>query len=185
MRRKMLFLIVLGLAGTVAGIPPLAEVAQAATETTITLDVAWDCRTWNYTRGLPLTEIVRGDGFIMSGKIFPAGTLQSGTPSNDPNDPGSIGDWVGRGTSTATLAEHLAHPQEPGVFWTQYFMLKDGMLVSEGWAAPAGANEAALVGATRAFRGASGEVSTAIMGTNITGCPNARVTITFEKQAPK
>ena len=82
--------------------------------------MALDCRTFNYTRGLTLDQIVRGDGFIINGKIFRASTLDPGTQSNDPNDPGSIGTYVSRGTSTGTLAEHLANPESPGVFATQY-----------------------------------------------------------------
>ena len=137
---------------------PLAGAVQAATEETITVDVADDGRTFDYNRGIPLAQIVRGDGFIISGKIFAAGTLRPGTQSNDPNDPGSIGNWLARGTSTGSLAEHLANPTSPAIFWSQYLMLNNGMLVSEGWFAPSGANEAALIAGTRAFRGASGEL---------------------------
>ncbi len=182
-------LVVLGLAGIVPGFPSslgVQAVVHAATETTITLDVASDCRTFNYNRGIPLTQIVRGDGFIMNGKIFPAGTLRSGAQSNDPNGPGSIGTWVGRGTSTGTLAEHLANPAAPGVFWTQYLLLNDSRaLVSEGWYAPSGVGRSAVTGGMGAFSGSSGEMSGVSIGTNITGCPNIRFTITLEKQAPK
>ena len=133
-----------------------------------------------------MDQIVRGDGYIMNGKIFPAGTLRSGTQSNDPNDPGSIGTWVGRGTSTATLAEHLADPQSFGVFWTQYLLLNDDRaLVSEGWYKPAGVGQSAVTGGMGAFRGARGEMSGVNIGTNSTGCPNIRFTINLKKEAPK
>jgi hypothetical protein len=149
---------------------------------TLNLDVASDCRTFNYTRGLPLNQIVRGDGFIMNGRIFPAGTLRSGNQTNDPNAPGSIGTWVGRGTSTATLAEHIANPNLPAIYWTQYLSLPSGMIVTEGWHAPGGANDNAVVGGTRIFRGASGDVTIETLGTNSTGCTNSRYRIVLVKR---
>ena len=173
----------LSLAGIVGIFPGLAV---AGNEKTLRFDVASDCRTFNYARGFPLDQIVRGDGFIMNGKIFPADSLPSGVQSNDPTAAGSIGTLVARGNSTATLAEHLANPQAPGVFWTQYFMLNGGnMLVSEGWFAPSGANMSALVGGTGDFRGVGGEVFVTNIGTNATGCANARVTIVLEKNETK
>ena len=178
-----------GLPGIVPGFLPPAPaqtVAQAATDTTITLDLAWDCRTFNYLRGVTLPQEVRGDSYIFNGKLFPVGTLKPGVQSNDPNDPGSIGDFINRGTSTATLAEHLANPNKYAVFATSYFLLNNGRgLVSEGWFKPSGANLSAITGGMGAFRGASGEWSGVNIGTNSTGCNNTRVTITLEKQAPK
>jgi hypothetical protein len=35
------------------------------------------------------------------------------------------------------------------------------------------------------FRGARGELSDEIIGTNSTGCPNLRLTIRLKKEAPK
>jgi hypothetical protein len=44
----------------------------------------------------------------------------------------------------------------------------------------------AVVGGTGGFSGARGEISeVTIIGENITGCPNMRLTINLEKQAPK
>ena len=128
----------------------------------------------------------RGDGNILNGKLFPAGTLKPGDQKNDPNDPGSIGDSVDRGTSTATLVEHIANPDKYGVFSTSYFLLYDGRgLVSDGWYKPSRAIQYAITGGMGAFRGASGEWSGVDIGTNSTGCPNTRITISLEKQAPK
>ena len=76
-------LVVLGLAGIMPSLPSQVAVqtaVQADAERTITLDMALDCRTFNYTRGLTLDQIVRGDGFIINGKIFPAGTLGRWNP---------------------------------------------------------------------------------------------------------
>jgi hypothetical protein len=133
-----------------------------------------------------LDQIVRGDGFILSGKIFPAGSLSAGRQNNDPNMAGSIGAFVTRGTTTATLAEHLANPDAPGVFVTEYLVFNDGRgLVGDGWIAPGGANQTAITGGWGVFRAASGEMGIATIGTNSTGCPNQRATILLVKQAPK
>lgn len=167
------------------GNSPLTRKVLASTEETITLDVALDCRKFNYMRGLALPEIVRGDGFIGSGKIFPAGTLPAGNQTNDPNAPGNIGEWVSTGTSTDTLAGHIANPTSPAVFGNQYLRLSEGMLVSAGWVAPAGTSDIAVLGGTRAYSGVSGEISVVNIGSNATGCPNSRYTIVLKKQAPK
>jgi hypothetical protein len=178
---KQIVGLALGLLGIVFGLS-----AQGATEHTITLDVALDCRTFSYNRGVPLEQIVRGDGYILSAKVFPAGALPPGPQTNDPNAPRSIGTLVSRGTTNATLAEHLANPNVPGVFETGYLLLNDGGgLVSNGWFAPGGANKAAITGGWGTFRGASGEISFATLGTNSTGCENTRATIILVKHTPK
>ena len=159
--------------------------ARGATEETITLDIAFDCRTFSYNRGVPLEQIVPGDGYILSAKVFPAGTLPPGSQMNDPNGTGSLGSFVTRGTTNATLADHIANPNVPGVFETGYLLFKDGGLVSNGWFAPGGNNKAAITGGWGTFRGASGELSFTDLGTNKTGCPNSRATIILVKQAPR
>jgi hypothetical protein len=148
-------------------------------KTTLTLDVAGDCRTFNYMRGLSLDQIVRADRFMMNGVIYPAGTLPSGSQSNDPNAQRAIGTWVARGASTDSLAQHIANPTQPAIYWTQYLSVSGGMIIIEGWHAPNGANDNAVVGGTRAFRGASGDVKIETLGTNSTGCPNTRYRIAF------
>jgi hypothetical protein len=172
------------LLGILAGIPALVVMAWADDDDkkTLTLDVAWDCRTFNYMRELPLDQVVRGDSFIMNGTIFPAGTLRSGNQTNDPNDPGGIGTWVARGTSTATLAQHIANPTLPAIYWTQYLSVSSGMILTEGWHAAGGANENAVVGGTRGFRGAGGEATIESLGTNSTGCDNTRYRIILTKR---
>lgn len=148
----------------------------------LTLDVAWDCRTFNYMRGLSLDQIVRADQFMMNGTIYPAGTLRSGSQSNDPNGPGAIGTWVARGASTGSLAQHIANPTKPAIYWTQYLSLSGGMIITDGWHAPNGANDNAVVGGTREFRDAGGDVTIEALGTNVTGCANTRFRITFTKR---
>jgi len=182
--RKMI-VIALGVVSIMPGLV-FTTTAEGATEETMIVDVALDCRAFNYNRGVPLDQIVRGDGFIAAAKIFPAGSLLSGPQSNDPSAPGSIGSLVSRGTTTGSLAEHLANPNAPGVFVTSYLLLNDGRgLVGDGWFAPGGANQTAVTGGWGGFRGASGEMSFATIGTNGTGCPNQRITIILVKQAPK
>ena len=149
-------------------------VVQADIERTISLDVACDCRTFAFNSGATFAQ---GDGFIVNGKVFPAGTLPEGTASNDPNDPGSIGDWICRGTLTGA--------EEPIAFVTQHHLLADGSgLVSEGTAGEMG-GRAALVGGIGSFSGSAGDVTAQTIGTNITDCPNIRFTFKLKKQAPK
>jgi hypothetical protein len=149
----------------------------------INFDVALDCRTWRNNGGMSDEAIGRGDGFLASGKIFPAGSLPSGDQPNDPDDPGSLGDWVERGTMAATVAEIVAGAR-PAFFATWYHFLNDGsMLVADGPHPDSG--PMAVTGGTGRFSGASGELSDEIIGWNTTGCPNLRLTIRLVKQAPK
>ncbi len=141
---------------------------------TIQLDVACDCRTFAFNRGAVPTNTVRGDGFIVNGKIFPAGTLPAGAATNDPNDPGSIGNWICRGTLTGAA--------DPFAFITQYHLLATGGgLVSEG-AATAPEAQAAVVGGIGSFSDARGDLSAVEIGTNSTGCPNLRFSIRLKRK---
>jgi hypothetical protein len=160
------------------------QTAKAAgKKSSITWDVAIDCRTLRFNNGISFAEFGRGDGFIANGKMFRAGTLASGSQANDPNEPGSIGDWVERGTMAATLAEILAGTR-PAFFATWYHLLDDGSgLVADGPHPDSG--PMAVTGAMGRFSGASGELSAEIIGTNTTGCPNLRLTINLEKKAEK
>jgi hypothetical protein len=157
---------------------------EANADETITFDVAIDCRTWRNNLGISFDDMARGDSFIANGKIFPAGTLPSGTATNDPNGRGSIGAWIERGTMAATLAEIVAG-KRPAFFATWFHMLDDGRgLVADGPHPDSG--PMAVIGGTGGFSGASGEISeVTIIGTNSTGCPNMRLIINLKKQAPK
>ena len=89
-------LVVLGLAGIMPSLPSQVGVqtaVQADTERTHHPGYGARLSHVQLHSGISLDQIVRGDGFIINGKIFPAGTLPPGTQSNDPNDPGSIGTW--------------------------------------------------------------------------------------------
>jgi hypothetical protein len=101
MKKIVLLLMVLGLAGIVPGFLPrvgMQTAVQADTETGITVDIAMDGRTGRFNRGITYQEAGRGDTFVIFGPIYPAGTLPTGPASNSPDDPGSIGAWTFRST---------------------------------------------------------------------------------------
>jgi hypothetical protein len=162
-----------------SGDSPLASELGAGTAETaaarshLSWDVAIDCRTWRFNLGISSADFGRGDSFIANGKIFPARTIPSGDQSNDPNDRGSIGNWVERGTMAATAAE-IGAGTRPAFFATWYHFLDDGLgLVADGPHPDAG--PMAIIGGMGALNGASGELDVKIIGTNITGCPNLRL----------
>jgi hypothetical protein len=187
MKRIMLLLsalgvIVLGLSGIVPDFLSRAGmhgVVKAANQNIITFDVACDCRT-----GSPaFFSGNRGDAWIISGKIFPAGTLPAGTATNDPTLPvggvAPIGEWTCRGQSALPFPL-AAYDASPPAFNTQYFILNDGRaLTVEGYALPGFTGERlSLTGGIGGFSGAAGYVEEGPFGTNTTGCPNFRAKFT-------
>jgi hypothetical protein len=176
--------------GRVPGFRPLVElqgVVKAANEHTLTFDVACDCR-----MGSPaFFGGNRGDAWIVSGKIFPAGTLPAGTGTNDPTLPvggvAPIGDWTCRGQNALPFppAVGAAYDASPFGFNTQYFILNDGRaLTVEGYALPGFTGEQlSVTGGIGGFSGAGGDVEEGPIGTsastNATGCPNFRAKFTI------
>ncbi len=165
--------------GVAPSLRPLAEL-QAAGEQVLTLDVAIDCRT---LVGGPN----RGDLFVINGKIFPGGTLPSGVATFDPTQPvngvAPIGNWFIRGQSATPFppAVAAAYSSAPVSFGTIYFILNDGRaLTAEGYllpsAVPPGIVFSSVTGGVGGFSGASGFMESPAIGTNATGCPNARST---------
>jgi hypothetical protein len=174
--------------GPLAGVTGLSQFATAA-ETPkqqpskdLTIDVAVDCRTIISGQG-------RGAVFIISGKIFPAGTLPSGTAFNDPTQPlngvRSIGEFLGRGQYTLPLPPSVApfYSSAIGDGSTHYFIFENGRtaLTAEGYGFPEGGLPKevllAVTGGIGGFRGASGDIRGVRLGTNVTGCPNFRTSI--------
>jgi hypothetical protein len=163
-----------------------AEGNEREDKKTLNLDVAVDCRTFKFGRGIPGDQAVQGDGYLTKGKIFRGGTLQGGPQSNDPNDPGSIGSWVNRGQNAFSFAEILAGAQYPISFFTEYYLLNDGgAIVSEGFNVSTTTARLAVVGGVGNLSGASGEASGVIIGMNRTGCPNVRVTFKLKRSNEK
>jgi hypothetical protein len=175
-----------GLAVVAPGFTPLTEVQapQASPDHVLkhvfTLDVAVDCRTF-------VSGPNRGDVFIINGKLFPAGTLPSGTASNDPTEPvngiAPIGDWLVRGQHAFPFPVSVApaYSSTPGDFATQYYILNDGRaLTAEGYAyLPSESRlleaHLSVTGGIGGFRGAAGDLEGIFLGTNATGCPNSTV----------
>lgn len=187
-RKKLmaLGLVVLGLTAIASGLIPLEAVqadGQAAERKTMRVDVALDCRTWRFNHGISDPEFGRGDSFIANGKIYPAFSLQPGDQGNDPNNPGSIGTFIENGTMAATLSEIL-DGKRPAFVATWYHLFDDGRgLVAAGPHPDSG--PMAVIGGMGRFSGASGELDVEILGYNVTGCPNMRLTFDLKKQAPK
>ena len=174
-RRQLLTRTIFGSVAAAAGLAALPSEAEASDTHTLTFDVACDCRT-----GSPaFFGGNRGDAFIINGKIFPAGTLPSGTASNDPTEPvngvSSIGDWSCRGQVAGAFPPAIApaYSSTPFAWNTQYFILEGGALTAEGYAMPTG-ELLSVTGGIRGFSGASGFIVEAPFGTNATGCPNFR-----------
>jgi hypothetical protein len=168
-----------GLPGVKTGFRPpgqLLPAAQAAMDDGLSFDVACDCRTASPS----FFTGTRNDPFIVSGKIFPAGTLPSG--GNDPIQPVngvvSIGDWTCRGQSAFPFPPLIAaaYSSTPAVWNTQYFLLKDGRtLTVEGYVKSDFSEELlSITGGINGFSGASGFVHEAPFAANVTGCPNFR-----------
>ena len=172
--KMTLFVLTLaGLAGLVVfGVPAVMKAAEDFN--TISFDVACDCRT-----GATLDGGVRAAPFMIQGKIFPAGTLPSGTASNDPTQPvhgvASVGDWICRGQVQGTYPPAIApfYNSTPFALNTQYYILKTGALTLEGYDLPDG-GFLSVTGGIGVFSGAAGDIQGTILGTNATGCPNFR-----------
>jgi hypothetical protein len=170
-----------GLAGIAPAFRPLAAQAPATNHHVLRLEVAADCRT--FVNGSNRADVSYG-----SGKIFPAGTLPSGTATNDPTQPvngiDAIGDWTTRGQIAFPFPPDVAssYASTPTFFANQYYILRDGRtaLTVDGYAYFQGETPVrslfAVTGGIGKFRGAAGDLKGTTLGTNVTGCPNFRAT---------
>jgi hypothetical protein len=126
-----------------------------------------------------------GDTFILQGTIYPAGTLPRGKANNDPNAPGGIGKYRGRGVFTADFAnfekavEGLpgANP-EVGIVTEIYTFHEDGTsILTDGiWPNANFSARRVVLGGTGQFRDIVGEIKEENIGENNTGFCNLRVT---------
>ena len=144
------------------GVPPVPAGPQ---DGMFVVDVAVDHETFAI---IPSTGLVlhpqalgpnRGTPFIVDGKIFPGDTLETGSGVGDPNQPGSIGSWMCRGTFTSTLAT-----EDIGFDTVQMFQFGDGNNIwTEGLEGGLGkigvTTHRTIVGGTGRFKGAEGEVT--------------------------
>ena len=161
--------------------------ASAVTVQTIPFDIAIDGATFRNGNGvnpfaMPPPVIPRGTTLVLNGKLFPSGTVHSGMQTNDPNGPGSIGDFYCRGTFVNSFADIIMGAQ-PEVQTTQLYRFSNGdQLITEG-VEGGGVWIRAVTGGTGAYRGASGEMRYERVGTNITGDFNIRVVFTLNMPA--
>ncbi len=150
----------------------------------LVLDVALDTRTFTFDRGVKPFEaippdILRGDTFIVNGKIYPGGTIPAGQGVFGPDEPGAIGDWLCRGVFLVGFTE-IAAGAPIHVDTTQLFLLaQNSSLVTEGLEGVV-TTRRAVTGGTGRFRGVVGQVRQELLGTNVTGLFNIRLTFTFK-----
>lgn len=130
----------------------------------------------------PLNDSLSGTTFVIKGKIFPAGTITG--PGFDPNQAGSIGDWVCRGVFTKDGAA-MAPGVSQEVDTTQMFLLPDDRkaIWTEGVEGDQGVTEhRAVIGGTGELHGATGEViQETFLGLNSTGGFDSRFTFRIKK----
>lgn len=142
-----------------------------------TIDVACDARTYRQNNVNPAaTGSHRGDTFIVSGKIYPGGTIPAGQGVFSPDNPGSVGDWTCRGVWLVS-SEELTSGSAPAFDTSQIYLLPDEskQLFSEGLEGPAPTLRA-VTGGTGSMAEATGQVRQELLGTNVTGLFNFRFT---------
>jgi hypothetical protein len=142
-----------------------------------TIDVACDARTYRQNNVDPAASgSHRGDTFIVSGKIYPGGTIPAGQGVFSPDNPGSVGDWTCRGVWLVS-SDELANGTAPAFDTSQIYLLPNEtkQLFSEGLEGPAPTLRA-VIGGTGSMSEATGQVRQELLGTNVTGLFNFRFT---------
>ena len=152
----------------------------------LAVDVAMDGATWRMNDSsnpfFPVFTgaLARGNTFIVSGNIYPLGTLKAGgafgggaaNPSG-PETPGPIGTWVCRGTFNLDIGD-IAAGGFPHVTSTQVFTFMSGeVVVTEG---PEGGAEVlrSVIGGAGRLRHAGGDVVETPLGVNTSNLFNVR-----------
>jgi hypothetical protein len=193
MKKKVMAIAAAGILGTTLGINVLAQNQDQSSEIqaegsaardgvhTVVYDVACDARTFRLNKSGTLLDARRGDGFIVEGKIYPAGTIQPGGTMDNPGPfdpdsaPGSIGKWICRGTFNSDIGDILkgAHPP---LYSTQLHLFDNGNAFAHEGPEGGAPELRVLTGGTGNFAGANGEVLEEPIGVNRTGLFNIRHT---------
>jgi hypothetical protein len=179
--------IIVGLAALTL-IAPVSHPAAAHDDVAVrfTVDVAEDFARFVPTPVNPAdTEPKRGAWFLTEGRVFPKGTIQGDGSSFDPASAGAIGTWLCRGTHLISLAEILGG-LSPWVATQQIYLLPDDgrMLTTDGLEGT-GRFVRAVTGATGKYAGYIGEQHQQLLGFNITGGVNLRVTFVLRRAASR
>jgi hypothetical protein len=160
---------------------------------TFTVDVAYDVVNYKQNDVKPSEGqgvFSPGDTFIQYGTIYPGGTLPRGKANNDPNAPGGIGRYIGRGAFTTDFAnfekavEGLPDASPELGFVTEIYsfhedrtsILTDGVLPNAYFSA-----RRVVLGGTGGFRDIVGEIKEENIGENKTGLCNLRVTFLVKR----
>jgi hypothetical protein len=153
----------------------------------LVLDVAIDNKTLSYSR----TDAwgsgpVRGDTFIVTGRIFAGGAIPDGdtTFTFAPDSDGSIGSVVSTGMFT-TDAATIAAGAPLYLSTTHLFQLDSGDgMVTQGLEGVITAVRA-VIGGTGAYSGGIGQVTQQVLGTNASGGQNLRLTFQIVQMNPQ
>ena len=89
MKKSVFIVLTVGLVTILSTSVPATGVAQAKSEENFTLDVACN----GSTLAPPVFPIPRGGVAVVTGTIYPEGTLPSGVSTFDPSAPGGKGTW--------------------------------------------------------------------------------------------
>ena len=151
-----------------------ADRDHARDDKTLKVDVAIDAATFSPNNNDPSdpSNPKRGTTFIVTGKIFPAGTIPPGVTSFDPNQPGSIGLWACRGVFLADLADIMSGKAKHAFDTTQLFFFPDdnNLIAVEGIEGSVGVTtQRVVLGGTGMFTGVSGTASQETIGLNQNG----------------
>jgi hypothetical protein len=186
MKKLPFVLFVLGMTGILTIGSLQIGIAQAKFKKNFILDVACNGSTLALNPADPTAPpFARGDLAVVTGAIYPEGTLPSGVTTFDPSAPGGIGAW-------RCLFASLAEPPIIGAI-TYYFALEEdgqeSMLMVQGlnshqW--PGSVPRVhAIVGGTGKYDGATGEVREEVLGVNGSSCFNLRFHFSLKKKPSK
>src|SRR5438105_110192 len=183
MMRKWLVSLLAVTAATTAAlqVAPRSAGADEKDGRTFVVDVAIDATTLALNNNDPSDpgNPKRGSTFTVTGKIFPGGTIPAGTTSFDPNQPGSIGNWICSGVFLAAASEIFGGTAPIAVHTSQIFMFTSDRkaLMTEGLEGPVGVTtHRVVVGGTGAYQDMVGQSRQDTIGLNGTGLFDHRFT---------